>query len=240
MIDAEKLNALIDDELEPAERAEVEAALAKDSRASHEASSLRQLKSAVQEHVRPVDCADEWKRCIGRLDEIDRAKKTRAFVDRYAWLMCTGLFAFIIVTGLLNRNQPGVRAGTGDLARATVGNPLHDASRVYTWVRNQFGRAPSIPQEKLHTVGWKQGTFSGRPVAQIELRDSRGALNLFVVPGTVVVEGVTPMDDGRHFAGTNGDGNCVAWSENGLAMVLTGKREATELREIADTIRVAP
>lgn len=235
MIDAEKLNALIDDELTPAERAEVETLLAESPQARAEAGSIRQLKSALADHVRPVECADEWKRCVGRLNEIDKAKKTRAFVDRYAWLMCTGLFAFIVVTGMMNRTHGGMRAGTSDLAHASMANTL-EVSRVANWVKRQFGRAPTIPEEKLHVVAASTGALSGRPIARFELKDARGSLNLMIVPGDVVVEGVTPMDDGRHFAGKIGDSSCVAWSDNNLVMVLSAQRDAEELRQISDGI----
>lgn len=239
MIDAEKLNALVDNELTPTERAEVEALLAESPEARTEAGSIRQLKSALSDHIRPVECNDEWKRCVGRLNEIDKAKKTRAFVDRYAWLMCTGLFAFIIVTGLMNRSHSGLHAGTSDLARASMTNSL-DVSRVTNWVKRQFGRAPSIPEEKLHVVAASTGSLSNHPIARFELKDASGFLNLMIIPGPMVVEGVTPMEDGRHFAGKVGEANCVTWSDNGLVMVLSGERDAEELRQISDTIRSNP
>lgn len=237
MIDVDKLNALVDNELEPSERAEVESMLAQDSHATAELGGIRLLKSALQDHVRPVPCEDEWRACVKRLNEIDRATKTKSVVDRWAWAMCSCLFAFIIVVGMYNRTNPAFRTGTGDLTRASMSSPVRD---VFHWVKSQFGKTPTIPQERLQAVAGWNGTVNGQPVARILLRDSKGDLMLYVLPGTASIEGVSPMDDGEHMTGQNGDATSVAWTENGIVMVLTAARDANELRDISNTIHVNP
>ena len=238
MIEFEKLSALADGELDAAEQREVEAGLVSDSYAAEQLTSIRATKQALSQHLQPIECRDAWKGCVKRLDELDRVVKTRSFVDRYAWAMCTVLFVFILSVGMFNRSNPGVRAATGDLTRASLGSPITDARRAFDWIRDKFGKAPTIPSQTLQVVDGSQGFFAGRPVARIHLRDAKGDLGLVVVPGTVTVEGVSPMGDGEHFSGQEGEGTCVAWSERGLVMVLVGNREAGELRDIANTIHV--
>lgn len=235
MIDVDKLNALVDNELELAERAEVEAMVSQDPRAAAEVGSIKLIKGALQDHVRPVKCEDEWKACVKRLNEIDGARKTKCIVDKWAWAMCSALFIFIFSIGMYNRANPGIHAGTGDLTRAGMEKPIRD---VYHWLKNEFGLTPALPQQKLHTVGAQQGTFAGRPVANLHLRDAQGDMSLVIVPGSVRVEGVKPMDDNTHFSCQTGEANSVVWGENGVVMILTGKREATELRDIANTIQI--
>ena len=240
MIDVEKLNALIDNELDTTERAEVEAALAQDSHAAQELGSLRLLKDALRDHVKPVHCEDEWRSCVKRLNEIDRASKTKSVVDRWAWAMCSCLFAFIVVVGMYNRINPNYKVGTGELTRASMGSPIRDVARVYQWVKDRFGAAPAIPQERVRVIAADEGAVDGHPFARFVLQDSKGEMNLLVLPGVVQVEGVTPMDDGVHFTGRTGDATSVVWNERGIVMQLTGQRDANELRDIANEIQVNP
>jgi hypothetical protein len=235
MIDADKLNALVDDELDSNERAEVEAMITDDPHAMAELGGIRLLKTALQDHVRPVPCEDEWRTCVKRLNEIDRASKTRFIVDRWAWAMCSVLFAFIITVGLYNRTNSAYRTSTGDLTRASMGNPVRD---VLHMVKDQFGKAPVIPRGPLRKeAGWI-GTVDGHRVARILLKDNKGEINCLVLEGQASVEGVSPMDDGLHASGQTGDATTVTWSENGLTMVLTAPRDAADLRQIAETIHV--
>ena len=233
MIDVEKLNALVDNELSPSERAEVEAQLAQDPNAAAQLGAIRQLKTAVQTNVRPVPCADEWKACVKRLNEIDKARTTNVFVGRWSWAMCSILFAFILGVGVFNRMNPGVHAGTGDLSRAGMEKPIRD---VYHWLKNEFGVAPAVSQPRVQLIEARQGTIEGRPVANLHLRDAHGDMSLVVVPGDLRVEGVAPMDDGRHFACQTGEATSVVWTDRGVVMVLTAKRDANELRDISNTI----
>ena len=239
MIDAEKLNALVDNELDPQERAELEAAIAQDPKAAAEIGSIRALKSALQDYARPVACEDEWKGCVKRLNEIDRAKTTRKVVDRWAWAMCSCLFAFIVVAGMYNRSNPSFRASTGDLTRASMGVPLHDVSSALRWAKGVFGKTPALPPQQLHAVEAWTGTYNDSPLARIHLKDAKGDLWLLMVKGNVVVENVSPMDDGRHFAGQMGSANSVAWTAGDVTMILSGDREVGELRDIADVIPVS-
>jgi hypothetical protein len=86
-------------------------------------------------------------------------------------------------------------------------------------------------------MAWQGTLGNGQPVARILLKDADGPLMLTVLPPNVIVEGLAPMDDGRHFAGQTLDGNCVAWREGDLIMILGARRDADALREISQSIR---
>ena len=232
MIDVEKLNALVDNELSPSERAEVEAQLAQDPNAAAQLGAIRQLKTALQTHVKPVPCADEWKACVKRLNEIDGAKRTNVFVGRWSWAMCSALFVMILGVGVFNRMNPGVHAGTGDLSRAGMEKPVRD---VYHWLKDELGGTPAVTESRLQIVEARQGELGGHTVAAIHLRDGKGDMSLVIAPN-FVVEGVAPMDDGRHFSCQTGEATSVVWVDKGITMVLTGKRDATELRDISNSI----
>lgn len=235
MIDVEKLNALVDNELDSAEKAELEHALAQDPKAAAETVMIRGVKTALQDHIRPVGCDDEWKGCVKRLNEIDGARKTKRIVDKWAWAMCSVLFIFIFSVGMYNRANPGIQARTGDLTRAGMEKPIRD---VYHWLKSEFGETPAIPEQRLHIVAAQQGTFAGRPVANLHLRDAQGDMSLVMVPGNVRVEGVTQMDDGTHYACQTGEANSVVWDDSGIVMVITGRRDVNDLRDIANAIHI--
>ena len=235
MIDADKLNALVDNELDSNERAEVEAMITDDPHAMAELGGIRLLKTALQDHIRPVPCEDEWKSCVERLNEIDRATKTKFIVDRWAWAMCSVLFAFIITVGLYNRTNPAYRTSAGELTRAGMGNPVRD---VLHMVKSQFGKAPVIPPGPLRDEGGEVGMLDGHWIARDLLRDNKGQILCLVLDGQANVEGVSPMEDGLHSSGQTGNATTVTWSENGLTLVLIAPRDANELRDIAETIHV--
>ncbi len=241
MIDNEKLNALVDNELDPATRAEVEALLAQDPNTAAHVGSIKAIKSALQDHVQPVKCDDEWKACVKRLNEIDKSRKTKFVIDRYAWAMCSVLFIFIFAAGMLNRSNPGLHTTTGELSRAGMEKPVRD---VYHWLKSELGVTPVVQQRDLTVVGASQGTESGHVVASIHLRDDKGDMNLTVVgpqmdpklPSDIWAEGVTPMGDGVHYSCQTGEATSVVWKDRGIVMMLTAKRDAEELRDISNSI----
>jgi hypothetical protein len=232
MIDVEKLSALIDNELDPAERAEVEKFLANDPQATAQVSAMRSMKTALQDCATPVKCDDEWKACVKRLNEIDKAKTTRSIVDRWAWAMCSCLFVFIAIAGFYNRSNPGIHAGVGDLSRAGMEKPVRD---IYHWLKSELGGAPSLPASA--TQG-SEGSYGEHRVLKVVLQDHEGQMGLLIVRGNVVIESVKPMDDGNHFLGQNGDKNSIVWSESGNVLILTGTRSPDELRDVADRIHL--
>jgi len=234
MIDAEKLNALVDNELEPAERAEVEKLLASDPNSAAHVGAIRAMKTALKDNAEPVRCEDEWKACVKRLNAIDGAKKTRAIVDRWAWAMCSCLFVFIVVGGLFNRVNPGVHAGAADLSRAGMEKPIRD---VYHWLKSEIGGTPTVP---LQVINAYEGMYRDHRTATIYLKDAKGQVSLVAVQGNgskVVVDGVTPMDDGQHFVGQNGDKNTIVWMYKGNVLILSGSRSADELLTVANQIQ---
>lgn len=238
MIDTELLHALADDELSADDRRKVEADLAEDPEAAKVLSSILAVKQAIASHVKPVECEDEWKRCRRRLDEMDKARRTEAFVGRYAWVMCTGLFAFIVGAGILQRSSGEPRLGAKDLAQMSASvSPVSLTGGIDRWLGRLFGKSPKIEQGSLQVVQRLQGMYNGRPVAQLNFTDSKGPLTLLVIGGNVALEGATLVDE-QHVAGQFGQANYVAWRDSGLFLLLAADRSPAELLQIAEQLRV--
>ncbi len=67
---------------------------------------------------------DGWKRCVKRLDDIDRSRKAERFVTKYAWAMSLCVFLLIVGAGSWNR-LTGQHMGAGDVSHmASLLSPL--------------------------------------------------------------------------------------------------------------------
>lgn len=237
MIDAQKLNALVDGELDSKEAVELSAQVANDDDAARELGAIHMLKDAVRESVKPVPCEDEWKRCVGRLNEIDKARRTDVFVGKYAWAICSLMFAMIVGAGILNRSNPSAHLGSGELAQMQASlSPVRLPSRVENWISGLFGKSPEIATNKLQIVEGYEGQYAGRRVAQLKLRDDKGDLTLYVVAGQVAVEGAVQLEEG-YIGGEVGRSKYVGWTDQGLFLMLVGDRSTESLQDLAKTVR---
>ena len=92
MIEIEKVHAYVDGELDAGERAQIESLIASDPDAAREVQSLTSLKRALSAQNKPVEDEAAWKACVGRLNELDRAKGAERFMAKYAYALCSVLF----------------------------------------------------------------------------------------------------------------------------------------------------
>ena len=117
MKDILQLHALADNQLDPNEAAQVQAALQKDPELMAEYHAVLSIKDCLQSKVSSVTCDETWRTCVGRLNEIDRTRRVEGFVGRYAWALCGVFFLFIVYGGISNRGKVGTASmETADLA----------------------------------------------------------------------------------------------------------------------------
>src|SRR5665213_4428232 len=123
-LDPITLHALIDGELPPDEHAIALEATNADSNAGLMYTEYRRLKEAVS-LLPTIDAPHAaWKRCVNRLDEIERSRKAERFVTRYAWGMTAAVFFLIVGAGAWNR-LTGQHMGAGDVTHmASLLSPL--------------------------------------------------------------------------------------------------------------------
>lgn len=240
MIDVERLHAYVDGQLEGTELAEVEKAVGSDPQLEDQVHSIREVKRCVESHVKPVPSDEAWRACVGRLNELDKVRRTESFVSRYAFSMCAVLFALIVGVGLFNRTGDG-RVDPGAVWMQGAGlSPMSLPADVNSWLRSRNSSA-QIPENLIRVVGTAEGVVGGNYMARANLRDSQGDMALFLVSGVKSIDNVAPMDDGVHMACQVGQDNCVIWpsGEAGQVLMLVGPRDHDELRAVADAIRAA-
>jgi anti-sigma factor RsiW len=240
--DLSTLHALADGELTPAERDAALAWVAEDADAAQEYATLMRLKAALRGLPPANPEPAVWRACVGRLNEIDRARKTESFVGRYAWALCSLVFALIVGGGLLTR-MGGRHLGTAELGAAAfqlpgispVAHPT--ASAVPGWMSRELGAAPVGHLGALEVVQAVAGTVNGQQLAVLNLRDVIGHMTLYVVRNGGDLDGMSPMAGGM-MSGRIGDRNCVEWTSGPFTLVLAGDRSAEELSAIGSTIAV--
>jgi hypothetical protein len=238
MIEIEKLHAYVDGELEGQEKAQVESLIVSDPAAAREVQSLTSLKRALSAQAKPVEDEAAWKACVGRLNEIDRAKGAERFMARYAYALCSVLFLVIVSAGLFNRAGFGPKFNANDVTRMTGNFPLIGVpSNTGDWLSQEIGSPPTTIPLQVLKVG--TGTHQGYRYAKLVIQDHGGPMELVIVPGLDALEGTTPLDE-KYSQVTVQDTQAVVWREYGQLMILVGPRDTKELRSVAEKIEIKP
>lgn len=240
MIDRESLHELADGRLDPSAQAALMAELETNAALRAEYNSILSLKSALKRTCEPVECAELWKTCRGRLDELDRANRVQSFVTKNAWALC-GVFAIAIVTaGTMNRISRGNIVGSGDVAQALSGlSPFTGAQSNSNDVLTRIARSGSLDVEQgtYRVTNSSEGVINGRMSLRLSLRDDAGNLELMVIQGASVPN--IDAHSGLAFSKVQSL-NSVAWSHGNDAYFLLGDRSDSELQQIANQFRGHP
>ncbi|HSI72038.1 MAG TPA: hypothetical protein VK934_02580 [Fimbriimonas sp.] len=246
MIDPVELHAYADGELDKASAEHVRRQLQSDPASSAEVASIKSFKGMMS-RVESVECQSEWKACVGRLDELDKVRRTEGFVTRYAWALCGVIFLFILAGGITTRLAPSTSIASSDLARAvaSLGPTSKPTSQqpkeVREWLDRLVGRASDlISPTGLVVLGANTGEIDGHRVSQIELRDNAGDLALVVINKDMTLGDMPSTTDERFRAGQLQGVNCLAWNDEGYTLVLAANRPYAQLAEAAKNIIIKP
>lgn len=244
MINPLDLHGLADEQLSPEEAARVREALKSDPTAVVEFNSILNLKDFVKERAACYKSEETWVVCVGRLNELDRARRVEGFVHRYAWGVCAVLFLFVLTGRMMVRGVQGQTVQSADLFHGTSGLIPHqmpvsaDAAARDRWLDEVLGQAKqAIDTNRVAVVGGASGIWNGLKVSQLELVDNGGRLKLVIVPGlvnwqdTALMPGQPPV-----YAGVINGTNCVAWNSHGNSLLLVAQRPYDDLQSVAARI----
>lgn len=236
MIDPLELHAYADKELDRESEDRVSRQLQQDPASQAELDTILGLKSTLQAHCKPVACSNEWQACVGRMDELDKVRRTESFVGKYAWALCGIFFLFILVGGLGTRLGPSKGMGSPDLARAvaSLGQASSPQSQqpqeVRRWLDSLVGTASQlISPDKVIVLGAATGEIDGYRVAQLELRDAKGDLALLVLSAQLDLSEMPNSSEPGLKAGKLQGVNSLAWNEDGYTLVFAGNRSYDDL-----------
>lgn len=236
------IHALADGEMDRATAADLRERIKADPSAQAEHDAILNLKDLIKIHSLKYECDETWKICVGRLNELDRAKKVQGYVGKYAWALCGVLFVLIL------GGRYAVKDVRGDSARAT------DLARIF--VGGQSSQTPMSPDEQryvhqilsrakgaitnLRMLHGSSGMMDDVPVNCYRLQDNSGLLSLYDISANVNFEDtdkiptmpnlsagvIASADSTKHI-------NCVVWSNEGHTLVLSGPRSVEALESVA-------
>lgn len=246
MIDPIELHELADGELSK-ERAEaVRRLLAESPEANREYEAILAVKTVLRERVSSVECRQEWKACVGRLNELDRTRKVERLVSgRFAWGLCGVFFVAIIVAGFGHRGVPTSNEQSATLARmaASIGPSRNapvspDRQALDSSLDAMLKQARVwIDPNRMELKNWAFGNLDGRPVARVTLRDANGDLALMVVADVIEFDGLGALPQDHSFRLGHVQGmNCVAWTDGTNTLVLVGRRTYEDLASVASRL----
>lgn len=242
MIDPIELHALADKELTPEREAALRRELAASPESQIELQAIVTVKQILNEKSVRLECRSEWKACVSRMNEMDRTRKVERFVSgKTAWGLAGGLFAFIVVAGLVGHGPDNASIHSADLARiaASMG-PSQDARQTAQnkQLDNLLGQAKrSIDPDRLTILSTAFGEADGRPVTRITMRDASGDMALIVVPDVLQLDGLGEVQRDHSFRVSHiGRMNCVAWTDGRSTLILVADRGYEDLVTAASRI----
>jgi len=237
MIDPIDLHAFVDGELSPQQEAAVRSSLRGSPEVAREAEAIRSLKAALATKLEAPAAGQSWKKCVKRLDELDKTKQVEKFVGRFAPAACAALFVGILLVGrFAGHRYPGTVSGP-DLARmfGSMAPDRQPSRWLDTLIKQSFQSTP----DHLTVRGVKSGSIEGLPVRCFSCRDANGNLSILVFPQPLVFEGMAPMADHPNIkVGTLDGVNCVAWTQGGRSIILAAERKYVDLATVAAEVTV--
>ncbi len=242
MSDWLEIHALADNELDAKSKAEARKAVEGSPAAASEYRSVQTVKETLASKAVQAEVSDAWKKCRGRLDEIDKTHRAESFVGRFSWAL-SGLFVVALVsTAIYNRTVNPQALRTGDVARMVAGlAPQYSSSQgqpqdMSTWVKSS---PVTLDTGSLKVMAYAEGHYREHPVAMIQLSDREGNLALVVVRGAGRLEGGEPMlGYSGYQSGQIDTLNFVAWQDRGYSLMIMGPRPHEDLRSTAESIRL--
>jgi hypothetical protein len=236
MVDPLKIHAVADGELCESELKEYQAQICQCKRSSAELQAIHAVKGVLAK-AEPVACEDSWRKCVQRLDAIDKTKSVESWVSKYAWGLCGGLFLFIVSGSLLHQASQNNVLSSSEVPRMVSGMgslPFGGKSEARNWISSHAPESQSMLQRDLLVArGGAMGYVSGHRVVRLNLQDSRGDLIFVIVSGANQLEGA-PADQQNFQLGQFDHFNYVAWSDKNQLRFLIGDRSQDDLRQIAE------
>jgi hypothetical protein len=242
-MDWKELQAYSDGELGRDEKRTVEDLLRRDPAARHEVESVYNLKTLLREKALRHDSPEAWKACVGRLDEIDKSRRTEHFVGKYAWGIC-GAFLVALVLGRMTMSQVPATNGGGEVAfaRSILGANFEaprDAKQVQfdAWMKDLMGEvranleAPPMRVVVFPAVERPQGREFPSLLIPADGKPIRFLASEIPYDFSRMRE-----SDGFHACRIQNQ-NVVAWKDGARSFVMLADRDPDEMLTIARLLR---
>ncbi|MEQ1823711.1 MAG: hypothetical protein ABL949_14475 [Fimbriimonadaceae bacterium] len=240
MKDFTKIHALVDGQLNDADRKEVEAWIAADPDAQSEFENARLLKSLVSQECMPVTCEETWAKCKRRLGEFDRRSSIERLVGRSAWGLCAIFFVAILSAAMLNRTGSS-NLKTSDVLGASlvpIETPQSQSSNENArWLRGLADRNVPLQTDVVRVHSAQQGNLNGHNVVRLDVSDAKGNMVLYIASDSSRFQDST-SGTGEYGSLRVGEASGITWSRSGMAFLLLGDRNDEDLKAVANRIQL--
>ncbi|HVT14042.1 MAG TPA: hypothetical protein VHE55_17395 [Fimbriimonadaceae bacterium] len=231
MIDRLDIHAFADRELSPEEMARLQHEIQASPDAARELEVIQSLKVCLAGKLEAPTDASLWRGCVGRLNEIDRARKAEQFVGKYAWAICGALFLAILGGGILNHYR-GPSVGMGTIA-SEISSMTPMSSMPLSQPEQLRGSRIVIDPRKVIRAAYLDQP-SGRTY-RFRMNDAIGIVDVLLIPNVSGIDGVQEIGDGMSVGRANGL-NCVTWQDGGGVVIVAGEQDPQQLRDFARSL----
>ncbi len=241
MIEPSKLHAYVDGELTGAELQEVEAKLAECAESRAEVASIQSLKTMLNQ-APGMECQDVWANCQSRLDAIDRVRKSGNFITKFSWAFVAGVALVLVIGGGISRHAEGRTVDNSALA-GFISNPTNQTAEK----KSQNAELDQILQranEQLNRIHFIRGARivqNDQTAERLDFEDAKGPFSLLVLPERSNFDDMSADDSGKYYFGKiDVSTHAVGWRTQNACLVLIGRREFEDLRELAQRNFILP
>lgn len=232
--EVELVHALADGEVTSVEEAEAKRLVESDPKLRAEFEWAKALKSSMVANCKPIANDEAWKRCVGRLDDLDRVAKAESFVGKWAWVFCGALLLMIFAGGIVSRTVGSRTVSSTQIAGLLdpTGAGLTDSKQAAPDVK----AADFVSLSGFTPTSRITGYLDNRPFVRFGLRDQLGlgGLAVVMIQGADRIEGLDqPTSHADIRAGRLNEVNAVTWPVQGNTCILFGERPIDELVALA-------
>lgn len=239
MNDWSKIHALVDGQLNEAERKEVESWIEADPEARREFEFARTLKASISQQCTPITCDETWAKCKRRLGEFDRRSSIERFVGKSAWGMCGIFFVAILSAAMLNRSGTSSLKTTDVLGAnlMPIATPQSQSSNENArWLRGLADRNVPLQTDVLRVLSAQRGNLNGHNVVRLDVADAKGNMILYIASDASQFQDSLSRP-GAYGSVRVGEASGITWARSGMAFLLLGDRNNSDLRAAADRIQ---
>jgi anti-sigma factor RsiW len=240
MANLEDINALLDGELTGEEKSRVLNHIQSDPQAQNEFLWGRTVKDCLRDKCPKHENPALFAVCMVRVQEIEKTRRTEAFVGRYAWAACVVVVATVFVGAAASRLGGPAELNKTNMASLFGGGlvavPGAEANPQQVVEKAMGPLGCEVRPQGMAVREVAQGNIDGRKASRIRLVDGDGQLVLFVIQDVGGFAGQASLGNGYGKGVING-ANAVSWSQDRMGYLLIGARPPESLATLADSLR---
>lgn len=236
-----EIAALADGELKGNDKVTAEQEVANDPAARAHFQGVMAVKETLKTKLPSHNCKETWSKCVGRLDELERASRTESIVGRFSYAMAAVLIVAIFSAAYLNRTDAQGFLDRGSLQRITAsaagaGGSLSVDPRLLEYFNKELRTDPrtAVSARDLRPIRLERIQEGERWLGRIIYTDGFTEYVLVVIPGAQQLPGEPVADGtGRKYLSL-GSTNVVLWQAGDTSYALAAEKPISTLLKLIE------